>query len=77
MGSHKKRLEELSMARMYQYRIGIGCQGMALEYHRIEAANEQEARSIGIRKFLHPDKGYDYIEVKRISNLFATKKKGE
>jgi len=54
------------MARKYLYRIGVGKSGMALEYHKIEATNEQEARSYGIRNFLHPDKGYDHIEVKRI-----------
>ena len=52
--------------RMYLYKIGVGIEGVALEYHKVEAANMAEARSIAIRKFLHPDKGYNHIEVKRI-----------
>jgi hypothetical protein len=48
------------------YRVGIGFGGVALEYHQIEARNASEARSIAIRKFLHPDLGYDHIEIKPI-----------
>ena len=51
---------------MYSYKIGIGYAGVALEFHTIQAHNMSEARSIAIRKFLHPDKGYDHVEVKRI-----------
>ena len=54
------------MDRKYLYRIGIGYSGVALEYYKVEAKNMNEARSIAIRRFLHPDKGYDHIEVKRI-----------
>lgn len=51
---------------VYPYKIGIGANGIALEYHKINARNMEEARGIAIRKFLHPDKGYNHIEVKRI-----------
>ena len=52
--------------RTYLYKVGVGYAGIALEYHKVEATNMNEARSIAIRKFLHPDKGYDHVEVKRI-----------
>ena len=52
--------------RLYLYQVGVGIQGIALEFYEVYATNMQEARSIGIRKFLHPDKGYDHIEVTRI-----------
>ena len=51
---------------MYSYKIGIGVSGIVLEVHDVQAPNMTEARSIAIRKFLHPDKGYDHVEVKRI-----------
>ena len=51
---------------MRLYRVGVGISGVALEYHRVEARNAAEARSIGIRRFLSPDRGYDHIEVKPI-----------
>ena len=51
---------------VYPYKIGVGFAGVSLEFHEITARNADEARSIGIRKFLHPDKGFDHIEVKRI-----------
>ena len=54
------------MARTYLYKVGIGYAGISLEFHEVEAINMVEARSIAIRKFLHPDKGYDHVEVKRI-----------
>ena len=54
------------MDRTYLYKVGIGIEGVALEYHEINARNMEEARSMAIRKFLHPDKGYNHIEVKRI-----------
>lgn len=50
----------------FLYRVGVGIVGISLEFHEVEAANMAEARSIGIRKFLHPDKGFDHIEVQRI-----------
>ena len=52
--------------RMYLYKVGVGYAGIAVEYHEVEATNMMEARSIAIRKFLHPDKGYDNGEVKRM-----------
>lgn len=51
---------------MYRYKVGIGREGIALKFYEIQAHNMAEARSIAIRKFLHPDKGYDHVEVKRI-----------
>jgi hypothetical protein len=50
----------------YLYKIGVGVQGIPLEFHKVEANSMTEARSIAIRRFLHPDKGFDHIEVKRI-----------
>lgn len=54
------------MERKYLYKIGVGYAGVPLEFHKVEAKNMEEARSIAIRKFLHPDKGFDHVEVKRI-----------
>lgn len=51
---------------MRLYRVGVGFAGVALAYHKIEARNASEARSIAIRKFLNPDLGYDHIEIKLI-----------
>lgn len=51
---------------MRLYRVGIGFAGVALEFHEVEAHNAAEARSIAIQKFLHPDLGYDHIEIKPI-----------
>ena len=51
---------------MHNYKVGVGISGVVLEVHEIQARNMSEARSIAIRKFLHPDKGYDHVEVKRI-----------
>lgn len=52
---------------VYPYKVGIGIEGVALEYHNINARNMEEARNITIRKFLHPDKGYNHVEIKRIN----------
>lgn len=54
------------MERKYLYQIGVGYAGVALEFYKVEAKNAVEARDIAIRKFLHPDKGFDHVEVKRI-----------
>ena len=54
------------MARTYLYKVGIGKEGVALKYQLVRAANIEEARSIGISKYLHPDLGYDHIEVTRV-----------
>lgn len=51
---------------VYPYKVGIGYGGVSLEYHEVNARNMEEARSIAIRKFLNPDKGFDHVEVKRI-----------
>lgn len=59
-------MQEEKTMRIYLYRVGIGYDGISLEYHEVEATNMVEARDIAIRKFLHPDKGYDHVEVKRI-----------
>ena len=52
--------------RTYLYKVGIGIDGFVLESHTVEAPNAVEARYIAIRKFLHPDKGRNYIKVERI-----------
>lgn len=54
------------MKKLYLYSVGVGVMGVSLEHYKVEASSAQEARSIGIRKFLHPDKGYDHIEVTRV-----------
>lgn len=54
------------MARKFLYKIGIGREGMAFKYYTVEAANMQEARIIGLRTYMHPDLGYDHIEVTRV-----------
>ena len=51
--------------RNYLYRIAVGIEGYTLEVHYIEAHNMEHARSLAINKYLHPDKGYNYISVKR------------
>ena len=51
---------------MRLYRVGVGFSGVAIEFHRVEARNAAEARSIGIREFLDPSRGFDHIEVKLI-----------
>ena len=50
----------------FLYKVGVGIGGVPLEFYKVEANNMTEARSIAIRKFLHPDKGFDHVEVKRI-----------
>lgn len=54
------------MARTYLYKVGIGREGVSLKYYTVEAANMQEARSIGISRHLKPYLNYDHIEVTRI-----------
>ena len=51
--------------RNHLYKIGVGIEGFVLENHFVEAKNAQEARSIAIGKYLHPDKGYDHLQVSR------------
>lgn len=51
---------------MRTYRVGVGFGGVALHFHNVKAKNAAEARSIAIREFLHPDLGFDHIEVKLI-----------
>lgn len=58
----KDKLEQ-TKGRKQLYKVGVGIQGFVLENHFVEAKNAQEARSIGISKYLHPDKGYDHIQV--------------
>ena len=55
---------------MRLYRVGVGFGGVALEFHDVEARNASEARSIAIREFLDPDRGFDHIEVKLIRKPF-------
>lgn len=52
--------------RMFYYRVGVGYAGVALEYHLVKAANEQDARTFALRTWLHPDKGFDHVEARRI-----------
>lgn len=58
---------------MPKYMIGVGFSGVAVERHILEARNQIEARNMAISKFLHPDKGYDHVEVMRMPST----KKGE
>lgn len=51
---------------MAKYKIGVGYAGIALEWHTLEAKNTVEARTLAIKKYLHPDLGYDHIQVSRI-----------
>lgn len=51
---------------MRYYKVGVGFQGVALEYHIVGGRNMDEVRSYAIRNFLSPDKGYDHLEVKLI-----------
>lgn len=51
---------------MFNYKIGIGYAGIVLETYTLRAKNLAEARSLAIRKYLHPDKGYDHVVVTRI-----------
>ena len=50
----------------FLYKVGVGIGGVPLEFYKVEANNMTEARSIAIKKFLHPSKGFDHVEVKRI-----------
>ena len=52
--------------RTFVYRIGIGIEGMVFKAYYIEAHNWDEARSIGISRFLHPNLGYNFIDVRRV-----------
>ena len=54
--------------RTYWYMIGVGIDGVALEHHKILANNMVDARSRAIYLFLNPEKGYNHIEVKRITH---------
>ena len=51
---------------MFKYKVNLGIEGYTLESHVVEARNQVEARDIAISKYLHPDKGYTSVEVKRI-----------
>lgn len=53
--------------RMFYYRVGIGAACIAFEYHMVKAASEMDARKYAIGHWLHPDKGYDHVEVRRIT----------
>lgn len=52
--------------RTYWYLVGVGIGGVALEHYTILANNAQDARSRAINLFLHPDKGFDHVEVRRL-----------
>ncbi len=54
------------VAKKYLYKIGVGIECVALKFYNVEADSATEARDIAIRRFLHPNKGYNHIEVKRI-----------
>ena len=56
----------MNKGRVYPYRAGVGIEGYVLERHIVWAKDMQEARSKAISTYLHPDKGYDYVEVQRI-----------
>lgn len=51
---------------MFKYKLSIGYDGIPLETYVVEAKNISEARHQAYR-WMSPDKGYNYISVKRIS----------
>lgn len=55
------------MTKKKLYKVNLGIDGFVLESHIVEATNKTVARDIAISKFLHPDKGFNYISVERIS----------
>lgn len=59
--------------RLFPYRIGIGYEGVALKYYLLHAENAEHARELAIRTYLHPDFGYDHVEVKRLTKAEAAK----
>lgn len=63
----------MNSGRLYPYRVGVGIEGYVLERHIVWAKNQQEARSKTISKYLHPDKGYNHVEVQRITKADAEK----
>ena len=50
---------------MFKYKLSIGYDGIPLESYVVEAKNISEARHLAYR-WMTPDKGYNYITVKRI-----------
>ena len=59
--------------RQFPYLVGLGIEGYVLERHLIYAANQADAYYVAM-KFMHPDKGYDYITViKRLTKAEAAK----
>lgn len=51
--------------RVFPYIVGIGFEGVILERHLIYAKNMSDAYYAGF-KYLHPDKGYNYVSATRI-----------
>lgn len=54
-----------TVKRLYPYRVGIGFEGCILETHLIYARSMTEAYYAGL-KYLHPDKGFNYVSATRI-----------
>lgn len=65
MGEKKKR--------EFLYSIGLGIEGYVLENYTLAACNAADARDKAISRYLHPDKGYNYIEVRRLQKNQARK----
>lgn len=61
------------MKREFTYRVGVGIEGWVREWHIVRAGSAQEAKYTAITKFLHPDKGYNYVEVNRLTKAQAAK----
>ena len=59
--------------RTFSYLVGVGIERFVLEKHVVEASNKADAYYAAF-KFLHPDKGYDYVTViKRLTKAEAAK----
>lgn len=59
--------------RQFSYLVGVGIERFVLERHVVEASNQANAYYAAM-KFMHPDKGYDYITViKRLTKAEAAK----
>ena len=61
-----------SVKRVYPYKCGIGYEGMVFETHLVYAENISKAYNAGL-KYLHPDKGFNYVAVTRLKKADAAK----
>jgi hypothetical protein len=58
--------------RIYPYKCGVGYEGCVFETHLVYAGNISEAYYAGL-KYLHPDKGFNYVTVTRLKKADAAK----